>query len=195
MGALPAVVGATGAVAPAPRLFVAAPGPVDVPLPGVALPGVVAGAEVVVLGVVTLAVGAVTAGAAGVVTAGVVAAGPAIVVVTGAGAELESPASLTSAAASTPSASTATTEMTAIGAFQLGVAASRVRAAAPQRRHQSCSGLSGVPHSGQASVPGARWGATGCASPLAVGGPGEAPPGVWPVGAAATATSRRPAGG
>ncbi len=62
------------------------------------------------------------------------------VVVRGAGALPEPPASLTRAAASTPSDSATTTASTAIGAFQLGEVASRVRAAAPQLRHHSCSG-------------------------------------------------------
>ena len=48
----------------------------------------------------------------------------------------------TSAAASTAErrAATTITASAMIGAFQLGVAARRVRAAAPQRRHHSCSG-------------------------------------------------------
>jgi hypothetical protein len=36
----------------------------------------------------------------------------------------------------------------------LGAAARRVRAAAPQRRHHSCSAWSGAPQSGQVSPPG-----------------------------------------
>ncbi len=68
----------------------------------------------------------------------------------------ESPASATSAAASTPSDSSATAATAATGPFQRGAAASRVRAAAPQRRHQSCSGYSGPAHSGQASPAGAE---------------------------------------
>ena len=79
---------------------------------------------------------------AGIVT--VVVAGPAFVV--------EPPASDTSAAASTPSDSTATVATATIGVVQRGDAASRVRAAPPQLRHQSCSGASGAPHSGQASA-------------------------------------------
>jgi hypothetical protein len=39
-----------------------------------------------------------------------------------------------------------------IGAFQRGDAATRVRAAAPQRRHHSWSRRSGAPHSGQQST-------------------------------------------
>jgi hypothetical protein len=55
-----------------------------------------------------------------------------------AGAELsEPPASLTSAAASTPRERTATTNAVTRGAFQFGDAASRVRAAAPQVKHHS----------------------------------------------------------
>jgi hypothetical protein len=53
--------------------------------------------------------------------------------------EPEPPASLTSAAASTPSESTATTATVVTGSLQFGAEASRVRAAAPQPRHQSCS--------------------------------------------------------
>src|SRR5437016_4767688 len=63
----------------------------------------------------------------------------------------EFPASLTRAAASTPSDSVATTAIAMIGALQFGDVARRVRAAAPQRRHHSCSGRSGAPHSGQES--------------------------------------------
>ena len=79
-----------------------------------------------------------------------------IVLVTGGGvvAVLEPPLSLTSAAASTPSESTAITAIATIGALQFGGAARRVRAAAPQLRHHSCSGSSGAPHSGQAASTG-----------------------------------------
>ncbi|HEV2923543.1 MAG TPA: hypothetical protein VGW98_05895 [Solirubrobacteraceae bacterium] len=52
---------------------------------------------------------------------------------------LELPARSTRAAASTPSESTITATIPAIGSRQFGVGARRVRAAAPQRRHQSCS--------------------------------------------------------
>jgi hypothetical protein len=41
------------------------------------------------------------------------------------------------------------------------VAARRVRAAAPQRRHQSCCGSSGAPHNGHASFAGCVKGAAG----------------------------------
>jgi hypothetical protein len=126
--------------------------PVVADAPGVAVaPGVVvAGA-----GPVGVAPGAVDVapGVAGVVAVVGAAAGVVTVVVTGGLVdEPEPPASLTSAAASTPSASTAITATVAAGARQLGVAARRVRAAAPQFRHQSCSGSSGAPHSGHVSV-------------------------------------------
>jgi hypothetical protein len=151
------------------------PGVVVVAAPlGVVAVGVVLGTLTPPLGVVAGPLGIVAAGVVGVVaavlgtTAGVVgvtavlAAGAAtVVVVVGAALDPEPPASLTSAAASTPSASTATTAIAAIGPFQLGVAASRVRAAAPQRRHQSWSGFSGAPHSGHASGPGTRTGGAG----------------------------------
>jgi len=86
---------------------------------------------------------------------------------------VELPASSTRAATSTPSASVARIASTAIGALQLGVAASRVRAAAPQERHQSCSPRRGAPHMGQASLTGADGLAAGgvatltCPAPLA----------------------------
>src|SRR5262249_58567701 len=79
-----------------------------------------------------------------------------------------SPASATSAATSAPSASAPTIATTVNGAFQFGAAARRVRAAAPQRRHHSCSGASGAPHSGQPSV-------TGRAADAAGAGGGGAP--------------------
>jgi hypothetical protein len=151
------------------------PGVVVVAAPlGVTAPGVVLGTVTPPLGVVVTPVVVVTPGtvAVGVVAVpgatavvgvtGVLAAGAAtVVVVVGAALDPEPPASLTSAAASTPSASTAITAIAAIGPFQLGVAASRVRAAAPQRRHQSWSGFSGAPHNGQASGPGTRTGGAG----------------------------------
>src|SRR5664280_1165459 len=139
----------------APGVFVVPPGVlvVGVLAPGTAAPGVVAAG-------VVAAPGAGVVGAAGVLAAGVV-----MVVVAGAEEELESPASLTSAAARTASASAAMTATVAIGPFQLGVAARRVRAAAPQLRHQSCSGLSGVLQSGHASPPATRCGTARCGSP------------------------------
>ena len=116
-----------------------------------------------------------------VVWVGVTAAGEVVTVVVVAGA-VEPPASLTRAAASTPSDSATTTASVATGPFQLGDAARRVRAAAPQRRHHSCSGCSGAPQSGQASPAGAGGG--GAAGVPAPGG-----------GEVATLTSRTPGDG
>lgn len=139
---------------------------------------VAAGAEVMALGVLTVgkvgavvavegvlvvgieAVGAgVLAGKVGTdsvpVTAELWVAGGTVVTVLGEVALFEldgSSASLTSAALSTPRDSTITTLSMIIGARQFAGAASRVRAAAPQLRHQSCSGMIGIPHRGQASV-------------------------------------------
>jgi hypothetical protein len=181
---------------------VVAPGVVVVVAPGVV--GVVAlGVEVVGVPValgVEVAPGVVVAGVVptpGTAVVGVLAAGVVTVVVARADEELDPPASFTSAAARTASASAATTAIVAIGAFQLGVAASRVRAAAPQRRHQSWSGLSGVPHSGQASPPAIRWGTARCGSTPGAAWPAgpEMPPGGLLVGGAAAVTSRLPAGG
>jgi hypothetical protein len=88
---------------------------------------VVGGVGVVIVGVVAVTVGTMTA--AGVVVVMVrVVAGP---------SAPEPPASFTSAAASTPRESTTTTIAIVRGAFQLGDAASRVRAAAPQLKHHS----------------------------------------------------------
>ena len=61
------------------------------------------------------------------------------------------PASFTSAAASTPSDSTTTSSKATTSAFHFGCAARRVRAAAPQCRHQFWSGLNGAWQSGQRS--------------------------------------------
>jgi hypothetical protein len=80
------------------------------------------------------------------------------VTVFAAGVEFE--ASLTSEAARTPSDSVATIARAAIGAFRLGGGPRRVRAAAPQRRHQSCFSASGAPQIGQLSLE-----ATGAAAP------------------------------
>lgn len=82
---------------------------------------------VVIVGVVAVTVGVTTAPGVAVVMVRVVA-GP---------SALEPPASFTSAAASTPRESTTTTIAIVSGAFQLGDAARRVRAAAPQLRHHS----------------------------------------------------------
>ncbi len=115
-----------------------------------------------------------------VVVAGAIAAGVVTVVVLAGAVELESPASLTIAAASTPSDSAITVASVAIRPFQLGDAARRVRAAPPQRRHHSCSGCSGAPHSGQAS-------------PTAAGGTGAGVGTPTPAGdGVATLTSRTP---
>src|SRR5262249_8374020 len=78
------------------------------------------------------------------------------------GVEFE--ASLTSEAAMTPSDSVATIATTAIGAFRLGGSPRRVRAAAPQRRHQSCSSASNAPQTGQLSQE-----TMGAAAPAPVG--------------------------
>jgi hypothetical protein len=112
----------------------------EVPVPG----------AVVAPGTVAPGAGVLGAGAAAV---GVTAVGVLVTVVT-AGLVVECaepPASVTSAAASTPIESMARTAIARIGAFHAGDAAKRVRAAAPQCRHHSCSGLSGVPHSGHVS--------------------------------------------
>jgi hypothetical protein len=121
---LPGVV-APGTVAPGVAPGVVVPGTV---VPGVVPPGTVA-PGVVAPGVVVVDVGKVAAGA--VIT----------VLVTASVVEPEEPpASLTRAAASTPRDSAVTTASVMTGAFQVGDAARRVRAAAPQRRHHSCSG-------------------------------------------------------
>ena len=105
----------------------------------VGVPGVTA--PVVVVGIAPATVG-------GVATVIVVVEGAIALVVP------EPPLSLTSAAASTPSASVAITAIATIGAFQFVGAARRVRAAAPQFRHHSCAGSSGAPHNGQAASTG-----------------------------------------
>jgi hypothetical protein len=93
------------------------------PMPVLAVPGAPAVGEAVVVAVAVV----VVVSAAAVVTVRVLAGA----------AEPEPPARLTSAAASTPSASTSTTASAATRPFQLGDAANRVRAAAPQLRHHS----------------------------------------------------------
>jgi hypothetical protein len=65
------------------------------------------------------------------------------------------PASLTSAAVKPPSESKATATTTISRARQRGTGASAVRAAAPQRTHQSWSSRSGAPHNGHCS---SAWG-------------------------------------
>jgi hypothetical protein len=107
-----------------------APGAVAPPAvaPGVAAPGAVVP-------------GAVVVGTAGLPSAGAVAAGAVVrVLVTRVVVESELPARSTSAAVNTPSESATRATIAAIGLLQLGVAARRVRAAAPQRRHHSCWG-------------------------------------------------------
>jgi hypothetical protein len=117
-----------------------APGVVGAVVPPRPVPGVVGVVGVVVVGIAPGVVGVV-----------------AVIVVVTAGSVLVVPGpllSLTSAAASTPSASVAITAIATIGAFQLVGAASRVRAAAPQLRHHSCWGSSAAPHRGQAASTG-----------------------------------------
>lgn len=139
-------------------------------LPGAGLPGAVA-VGVEVLGTVAVVVVWTAAPAGNAFVTVVVLAGA---------AEPEPPASFTNAAASTPNDSTAATAATSRGALQLGDAARRVRAAAPQRRHHSCSACSGAPHNGHASVGSAREGAGG---------------GADGASAVATLTSPEPRGG
>jgi hypothetical protein len=91
------------------------------------MPGVLA-VGVLVSGVVTVRV----------IVVGVIVPGP--------------PASWTKAAVRTPRPSTIASPTPISGVRQLGVEASRVRAAAPQRRHHSCLAPSGDPHNGQASL-------------------------------------------
>jgi hypothetical protein len=104
--------------------------------PGVFVPGALA-AGGVALGAV--AGGAVALGAV-VVGVGVTAGAVVTVVVAGVAVAREFPVSLTRAPASTPSDSVVRTASAMTGAFHFEDAAKRVRAAAPQRRHHSCSG-------------------------------------------------------
>jgi hypothetical protein len=130
-----------------------------------------------VLAAGVLAAGGLALGAgAGVAVPGeVTEAGPPTMVRVTLVVEEKPPPSLTKEAASTASASAATTATAMIGAFQFEDAARRVRAAAPQRRHQSWSGCSGEPQSGQrsTSAPGTVapadrpvWGSGGADAPL-----------------------------
>jgi hypothetical protein len=81
----------------------------------------------------------------------------------------ELPVNPTSAAASTPSAIAPTAPSPTIGTFQFGAPASLVRAAAPHRRHHSCSPSSLSPHSGQTrSITGPATLPSLVAGPLAV---------------------------
>jgi len=121
--------------------------------PPAATPPVAEDPRVVVLGVVgTVADGLVVVVAGGAAAAGALVAGTVTVFVIAAGAGPESPASFTSEAAIAPSESAATIASAATGPFQLGEAARRVRAAAPQFRHHSWLGASGVLHSGHVSA-------------------------------------------
>ena len=92
----------------------------------------------------------------GVVAGGAAAAGAAVPMAAARGVLVleDGPASFTSATASTPMAIAAMSAIPITGNRQLGVGARRVRAAAPQRRHQSCSGAIGFAHSGHASAAG-----------------------------------------
>jgi hypothetical protein len=137
-------------VAPGVPVLVVAPagGAVVAGTPVVAAPGAVVpvvlapSAPVVVPAAPAAAPGVVVAPAAGAVTVRVTA--------TVLPEPLE-PASDTSAAVSAPSESTITVASAITGGRHRGVAASRVRAAAPHRRHHDCSASSGSPHSGQRS--------------------------------------------
>ena len=129
------------------------------PVADVAVVGVVG-----VVGVVDLALAPVLAGAAApVVRVSTAAVVPEV--------DPESPTSLTSAAARTPSEIAMTSVSAISGRLQFGAAASLVRAAAPHFRHHSCSGRSGPPHSGQTSR-GCGW-KGGDSSPATPAGPAE----------------------
>src|SRR4051812_49982406 len=88
----------------------------------------------------------------------------------------------------TSSASSATIAVIATGRRQFGVGTSRVRAASPQLRHQSCSAATCAPQRGQA-VPAAGGAAVALTAPAApargrgAGGGGPPPAGVPPPGA------------
>jgi hypothetical protein len=128
-----------------------------VPAPGTLL----GGAAVVPLGAFALGTLAPGSGVVGMlagtvgITLGAAAREVLVTVVTVVTAALapepELPARSTSAAPRAPSDSATSTANAMIGAFQFGAAARRVRAAAPQRRHHSCSRCNGVAHKGQAS--------------------------------------------
>ena len=107
--------------------------------PVAAAPGLLAVLPPGVAPVAPVAPGVVTAGA-GAAGAGAAGAGAVTEMVAAVVGESKPPASLTSATAITPIESAATTAMAKIGAFQFDELARRVRAAAPQCRHQSCSG-------------------------------------------------------
>jgi hypothetical protein len=120
------VVGVPGFTTP-PGLVVVPPVPVPVPVPVVPVPVPAAPLPSAPAGAVTVRVTPVDA--------------PPLP---------ESPVSATNAAASTPSAIAATTPIPNSGPFQFGAPASLVRAAAPHRRHHSCSPSSDPPHRGHA---------------------------------------------
>jgi hypothetical protein len=82
------------------------------------------------------------------------AAGVVTVLVTALAVELPEPVSDTNAAVSAPREITITAPNAITGERHRGVAARRVRAAAPQRMHHSCSAPSGAPHSGHPSTVG-----------------------------------------
>ncbi len=137
-----------GAVVVAPVFGTAVPGTPPVGAPAAGVPAVPAPGTPVVAPVAPAAApGVVAAPAAGAVTVRVTATVPP--------GPLE-PASDTNAAVSAPSESTITVVNAITGARHRGVLARRVRAAAPQRMHQSCSASSGAPHSGQRSSVGSR---------------------------------------
>lgn len=141
-------------LAPAPAAPVAAApdvAVVEVLVPGNVVVGVLV-AGVLVAGV--LVVGVPAAGAPGEVSAPIPAAGVVTVLVTARVLAPESPASETSAAVIAPRESTMVVLSATIGARQPGIAARRVRAAEPHRRHHSCPAPSGAPHSGQLSATG-----------------------------------------
>ncbi len=133
-------------------------------------------------GVATDLVGAGAVLGAGAVAAGGAAAAVVIVVVRTTVGVPDSPAILIRAAARTASDSRATSATVADGPVQFGEAARRVRAGAPQRRHQSWSGSSAPPQSGQAAL------TAGAATARAVDGASG-------TGGEETLTSPRPAAG
>ncbi len=160
-----------GAVVVAPVFGTVVPGAPAVLAPAVVVPAVLAPGTPVVVPAApaapAAAPGVVVAPAAGAVTVRVTATVPPV--------PLE-PASDTSAAVSAPSESTITVVSAITGGRHRGVAARRVRAAAPHRRHHSCSFPNGPPHSGQRSSTGSCGGVAG-------------------GGGVATLTPTRPAGG
>ena len=122
-----------------------------------ALPGgrvvVIALATVLVVRVLGAAVLVSTELVVNVIAAGVLTGGAAVVTTVPVAVPPpdEPPASSTSATASPAIESSATTTMPTTSGRQRGAGASRVRAAVPQRRHQSWSSRRGAPHIGQCS--------------------------------------------